>query len=89
MLGSVPINPRTAKRLLEQSRSWIEAAQFYEKNQLGLGQLFLNSVRLTAIACLLCDTVSLLRAHALLRRPPDKPDLLRGLRPNQPALPLE
>lgn len=83
VLGTVPLNTRVGRRLLNQSRSWIEAAQSYERNQLGLGQLFLNSLRLAAIACLLSDTVCLLRAHARLNRPPRKPDLLQQLRPNE------
>jgi len=89
VLGTVPLNTRVGRRLLKQSRSWIEAAQSYEKNQLGLGQFFLNSLRLAAIVCLLSDTVCLLRAHALLTRPPRQPDLLAGLRPNQLTLELE
>jgi hypothetical protein len=89
VLGTVPLNTRVGRRLLKQSRPWIEAAQSYEKNQLGLGQMFLNSLRIAAIACLLCDTVCLLRAHALLNRPPRESDLLRQLRPNQLTLNLE
>ncbi len=89
ILGTVPPNTRVGRRLLKRSRSWIEAAQSYEKNQLGLGQFFLNSLRLAAIACLLSDTVCLLRAHALLNRPCSEPDLLRELRPNQLTLNFE
>lgn len=66
VLGSIPLSSPVARRLLRQSRSWTEAAQSYEKNQLGLSSLFLNSLRLTWIVCLLADTISLLRAHALL-----------------------
>ncbi len=74
-----------ARRLLRQSRSWTEAAQSYEKNQLGLSSMFLNSLRLTWVLCLLADTVSLLRAHALLNcRTQSHP--LQNLLPNQLAL---
>jgi len=66
VLGTVPLNSIVARRLLRQSRSWIEAAQSYEKNQLGLSNMFFNSLRLTSILGLLADTVSLLRARALL-----------------------
>lgn len=89
VLGTVPLNTRVGRRLLKQSRSWIEAAQSYEKNQLGLTHFFLNSLRFTAVVCLLSDTVCLLRAHALLNGPPRRPDLLRELRPNQLTLDLE
>ena len=70
LLGVVPLASRVAQRLLQQTRPWIEPAQSYEKNQLGLSALFLNSLRLTWTMGLLADCVVLLRAHALLRRPP-------------------
>lgn len=89
VLGTVPLNTRVGRRLLKQSRSWIEAAQSYEKNQLGLGQFFFNSLRLAAIVCLLSDTVCLLRAHALVNGAPREPDLLQQLRPNQLTLDLD
>src|SRR2546430_15166833 len=60
---------RVAEQLLRQARAWVEAAQSYEKNQLGLSQIFLNSLRLTWVVCLLSDTVALLRASALTREP--------------------
>ena len=88
VLGTVPLNTRVGRRLLKQSRSWIEAAQSYEKNQLGLGQFFLNSLRLTAVMCLLADTVCLLRAHAVVNGPPRQRDWLQQLRPNQLTLDL-
>jgi hypothetical protein len=88
VLGTIPLSTPLAQKLLRQSRSWIEAAQSYEKNQLGLRNMFLNSLRLTAILCLLADTVSLLRAHALLCEPPD-PHPLAELLPNQLNLDLE
>lgn len=73
-LGSIPVNTPAAQRLLKETRCWIEAAQSYEKNQLGLNSLFLNSLRFTSIMCLLADMVGLLRAHAFLSSPPsDQP----------------
>lgn len=88
VLGTIPLSTPLAQKLLRQSRSWIEATQSYEKNQLGLSSMFLNSLRLTAVLCLLADTVSLLRAHALLREDPD-PNLLEKLMPSQLNLDLE
>jgi hypothetical protein len=78
----IPLSTPLARKLLRQSRSWIEATQSYEKNQLGWSHMFLNSLRLTAILCLLADTVSLLRARALLGAPPGA-NLLEELMPNQ------
>jgi hypothetical protein len=46
-LGLLPLASRVAQRLLRQVRPWIEPAQSFEKNQLGLGQMFFNSLRLT------------------------------------------
>lgn len=82
MFGTIPLSTRLARRLLRQARSWIEAAQSYDKNQLGLSQLFLNSLRLTWIFCLLADTVTLLRARALITQP-EPIDPLGLLRPKQ------
>jgi hypothetical protein len=50
--------------------------------------MFLNSLRLTALVGLLADTVSLLRAHALLHEA-SEPDLLGNMLPNQLNLDLE
>ena len=61
LLGLLPLNTRPAQRLLQQVRPWIEPAQAYEKNQLGLTQMFLNSLRLTWCMALLADAVVLLR----------------------------
>ena len=47
LLGLLPLASRVAQRLLRQVRPWIEPAQSFEKNQLGLGQMFFNSLRLT------------------------------------------
>lgn len=82
VFGTIPVNSMVGKRLLRQSRSWIEASQAYDKNQLGLGEMFLNSLRLSWVVGLLADTVCLLRAHALLRQPP-KTELLSQLLPKQ------
>jgi hypothetical protein len=79
LYGTIPVSSRVGQRLLRQARSWIEATQSYEKNQLGLGQVFLNSLRLTWILCLLADTVALLRAQALLTQPSQEPLLLELL----------
>ena len=87
LFGLVPLASRVARRLLEQTRPWIEPAQAYEKNQLGLSAFFLNSLRLTWTMGLLADHVVLLRAHALLSRPgPASGSLLKELLPQQ--LPL-
>ena len=67
-------------------RPWIEPAQSYEKNQLGLGQVFLNGLRFTWAMALLADAAVLLRARVLLGQPTPQP-LLAGLIPRQ--LPLE
>ena len=61
--------------------------QSYEKNQLGLSQFFLNSLRLTWTVCLLADTVALLRAHAMILEP-QHADLLEPIRPQQMSLDL-
>ncbi len=88
MFGTIPLSSRVAQRLLRQARSWIEATQSYDKNQLGLSQLFLNSLRLTWILCLLADTIALLRARALLTTRSDTIDPLHQLRPRQMYLDL-
>jgi hypothetical protein len=71
---------------LQQVRPWIEPAQSFEKNQLGLSDMFFNSLRFTWVMGLLADAVVLLRARALLGRPPGR-SLLANLMPFQ--LPLE
>lgn len=86
LLGLLPLNTQPAQRLLRQVRPWIEPAQAYEKNQLGLGGMFLNSLRLTWCMALLADAVVLLRAHALLHAPAKTPALLRELAPQQAEL---
>jgi hypothetical protein len=87
LYGTIPISSAVGQQLLRQARSWIEATQSYEKNQLGLSQFFLNSLRLTWIVCLLADTVALLRIRALMTEPED-PNLLHYLLPRQMQLDL-
>lgn len=69
LLGGLPMNTLTSQRLLQQVRPWIEPAQSYEKNQLGLNQIFFNSLRLTWIMSLLADAAVLLRAKAVIGNP--------------------
>ena len=85
LFGRIPLASRVAQILLQQVRPWIEPAQSYEKNQLGLNQMFLNSLRLTWTVGLLADTIALLKAHALLRQPFSSP-LLHHLLPSQLSL---
>jgi hypothetical protein len=75
LLGLLPLASLPAQRLLQQIRPWIEPAQAYEKNQLGLKAAFLNSLRLAWYMSLLADAAVLLRAHALLRRTTQRPVL--------------
>ena len=88
LLGLLPLNTLPARRLLKQVRSWVEPAQAYEKNVLGLHDLFLNSLRLTWTMSLLADAAGLLRVLALLDAPPAEP-LLRALIPQQMHWPWE
>ena len=88
LLGLLPLASPTAQRALQQVRPWIEPAQSYEKNQLGLGQVFLNGLRFTWAMSLLADACVLLRTRVLLGRPPP-PSLLAGLMPAQLPLGLE
>ncbi len=87
-LGTIPLSTKTAQRLLNQARTWIEATQSYEKMQLGLERMFLNSLRLASVAGNCNDTVMLLRAQALLREPKE-PHLLAQLMPSQLNLALD
>jgi hypothetical protein len=86
--GMIPLNTVLAQRLLRSVRSWIEPAQSFEKNQLGLKAMFLNSLRLCWTACLLADSAALLRALAILCKPVRKSPL-KDLLPRQTLLPLE
>jgi len=88
LLGQIPLATSVAKTLLEKVRPWIEPAQAYEKNQLGLDQMFLNSLQLTWAVCLLADAAVLLRTQAMLRRPVPVP-LLEALLPHQLSLELD
>ena len=82
LFGLLPQATPLAKHLLEKVRPWVEPAQSYEKNQLGLRRFFLNSLHLTWIMTLLADAVVLLRAQALLNQPrPTAP--LGNLTPKQ------
>jgi hypothetical protein len=87
VFGTVPVQSIAAQKLLGQVRKWIEASQSYEKNQLGLTSLFLNSLRLTWIFALLADTVCLLRCKASLVLPSNRP-MLFELFPAQMQLDL-
>ncbi len=89
LLGLLPMNTRTSQRLLQQVRPWIEPAQGYEKNQLGLSQVYFNSLHLTWIMSLLADAAVLLRARALLCQAPAVDDPLQELRPQQLRLEFE
>lgn len=88
LFGRIPLASPVARRLLEKVRPWIEPAQAYEKNQLGLNQMFLNSLRLAWSVCLLADAAVLMRAHALLNHPAaDHP--LEALLPDQLSMPFD
>jgi len=90
LLGLLPLASPTVQRVLQQVRPWIEPAQSFEKNQLGLGQMFLNGLRFTWVMSLLADAAVILRARVLLGRPPPR-SLLAELMPTQLSLglPLE
>ena len=88
LLGLLPLASLTAQRILQQVRPWIEPAQSHEKNQLGLGQVFLNGLRLTWAMALLADAAVLLRARVLLGCPVP-PSRLAGLMPTQLSLGLQ
>jgi hypothetical protein len=88
LLGLLPLASLRAQRVLQQVRPWIEPAQSYEKNQLGLGRVFLSGLRFTWAMALLADAAVLLRALLLRGRPVSRP-LLAGLMPVQLPLGLE
>jgi hypothetical protein len=85
LYGLIPLSSRVAQVLLRRARPWIEASQSYEKNQLGLGKVFLNSLRLAWSFCLLADAVGLLRARATIGQI-QKPSPLHQLAPKQANL---
>lgn len=86
LLGLIPLASRVSRRLLRrllrQVRPWIEPAQSFEKNQLGLGRMFFNSLRLTWQMSLWAGSAVLLRTMAWLDAP-EETSLLAGLAPNQ------
>lgn len=81
-LGMIPLNTKAGWKLVHSARSWIEATQSFEKNQLGLDAVFLNSLALTWTMSLLADSVALLRCLAQLQAAPVK-DPLQDLQPHQ------
>jgi hypothetical protein len=87
LFGLLPLASRVAQRLLRQVRPWIEPAQSFEKNQLGLGQMFFNSLRLTWQMSLWVDSAVLLRTMVWLDTPTES-WLLAGLLPQQLELDL-
>jgi len=82
LLGLLPLDSQSAQNLLQRARPWIEPAQSFEKNQLGLGDLFLNSLRFAWMMALLADAAVLLRAKALIEKLQVRP-LLANLAPEQ------
>ncbi len=84
LMGLLPLNTIVARCLIYQLRPWVEPYQSFEKNILGLNQMFLNSLRLTWTLSLLADAVGLLRALVLLNSP-WQTNLLRELIPTQMA----
>ena len=88
LLGRWPLASWLTRQVLQQVRPWIEPAQAFEKNQLGLGNMFFNSLRFTWAMALLADTAVLLRARALMTYPPPRP-LLGNLLPTQLPLGLK
>lgn len=87
LFGLLPLASRAARRLLQRVRPWIEPAQSFEKNQLGLGAMFFNSLRLTWQMSLWADSAVLLRTLAWLDMP-NEARLLSPLLPRQMELDL-
>ena len=87
LLGLLALASRVAQRLLRQVRPWIEPAQSFEKNLLGLGQRFFNSLRLTWQMSLWTDSAVLLRTMVWLDTPTES-SLLSGLQARQLELEL-
>ena len=87
LFGLLPLVSCLAQRLLQQVRPWIEPAQSFEKNQLGLGQMFFNSLRLAWQMSLWADSAVLLRTMAWLDMPTER-HLLSLLNPRQLELGL-
>jgi hypothetical protein len=86
--GSIPLASRLAQRLLKRIRPCIEPTQSFEKNQLGPGKLFLNSLRYTWQMSLWTDAAILLRTMAQSDLP-NVPDPLAPLHPRQLQLHLD
>lgn len=86
--GMIPLNTSLAQRLIHCVRSWIEPSQSFEKNQLGLKMMFLNSLRLCWLVSLIADSATLLRVLAILKEPPSQP-MLESLFSTQIQLPFE
>ena len=86
--GMIPLNTSLAQRLVTSVRSWIEPSQSFEKNQLGLKKMFLNSLQMCWIVSLLADSAAMLRVLAILKKPPAK-TLLADLFPTQFELPFD
>lgn len=87
LFGLLPLASRPAQRLLQQVRPWIEPAQSFEKNQLGLANMFFNSLRLAWQMSLWADSAVLLRTMAWLDSP-DRTCWLEPLMPRQMELGL-
>ena len=85
LFGLLPLASRTAQRLLQQVRPWIEPAQSFEKNQLGLSRMFFNNLRLVWQMGLWADSAVLLRTMAWLDTPAEA-HLLAPLTPQQMEL---
>ena len=87
LLGLIPLSTLPAQQLLRQARSWIEPAQSFEKNVLGLKSHFLNSLRLAWYLGLMTDAAVLLRNLALFKDA-SSANWLKELAPKQGALDL-
>ena len=81
------MSTRSAQTLLRGVRLWVERVPSFEENQMGLSQVFFNSLRLTWSMGLLSDAAVLLRAHALWHEPTHSASL-RDLAPHQMTLDL-
>jgi hypothetical protein len=88
LLGLRPMNTRASQRLLPQVRPWIDPAQSYGKNQLGVNDVFLNSLRLAWTMSLLADAAVLLRVRAVPKMATADLPMFQ-LTPRQPTLDLE
>lgn len=87
LFGLLPLASRAAPRLLQQVRPWIEPAPSFEKNQLGWGQRFFNSLQFVWPMSWWADSAGLWRTMAGLDMP-SKTHLLAPLMPRQMELGL-